>query len=227
MKYLFLIFILLTYLPVSSTPSNLLASLEMRKSDSNTASPIEKKKLKKKKRNKKLFKKPNRVQKNNKNSIKVGILFNLIGTASLSVFALLIFIAFIGFPVSIIFIILAGVSAFFALIFLTIFLVYNSVEKRNRNKKVVIKKTEQILRDEVAYLNKEKVDLYLSLNEELVAMKIQKNRLIYTEKDISAKEQAVRKSEIKYLNTKINSIQSQIKELRKQNKTMQVRRERS
>lgn len=230
MKYLVLVFILLLYTHTLPAESKLLASIETIEVKVYKAPPVEKKKAYKKhpkKQLKKHLKKPNRTQKTNKKFVKMGILFNLIGTSSLSILSLIVFALLFGSLLSIFFLIVAGVCMFFSIIFLNIFLVYITIERRDKKKKIILKKTEQVLRAEVSYLDKDKVGLYLSLNEALTVAKIRKNVLIRSKGERSSKEWAVAKLEIKELEAEINRTELQIKELRKQNKTMKARRERN
>lgn len=233
MKYLFLLLALLLHTAPLSSQSNLLASVEILEVSSSTTPPIKKKHkktkkktFKKKKRTKKHSKKVHKTQNTPKDFIKIGLLFNLIGTSSICTMLLIVALLFWGSLTGVFLLIVALVTLFIALIFLTIFLVYISVKRKNqRNPKetVVIKKTEEALRAEVPYLPPNKVNLYLTLNENLTTAKIQKNILMSTKKDKNAQEWAATKLEIKDLEAEIKEIEGRIKELHRQNKTMQVR----
>jgi hypothetical protein len=207
-----------------------LASVEIIEVSSSTATPVEKKnknkKLKNKKRNKRQFKKNKKKPNRPTDYIKIGLLFNLIGTASLSAIALIAGLLSIGSVFLALFLIFALVATFFSLIFLMVFFLYISPKKRKRNKKIILKKPEDVLRSEVTYLSPKKVDLYLSLNEELTAVRIQQNVLIASKEDKNNKEWADTKLEIKDLETKINHLKGELKELRRQNKAMKVISER-
>lgn len=227
--YLLLLFLLFSTITTNAQTATL-ASVEIIEVGLDKTPPVEKKKqFKKKKRRKKQFKKPNKTQKNNKDRIKFGLLFNLIGTSSiftLSSIATVIFLL-LGSLFYIFTIIFAGASLVFALIFLTIFLIYVTTKKRNQEKKIILKRPEEIIRAEVAYLNEEKVNLYLTYNENLTTAKIRKDILLRTREEKNAREWAAAKLEIKELDAKIKRAKAQIKELQRQNKTMKVRQERS
>ncbi len=233
MKYLFLIFILLLHTAPLSSQSNLLASVERIEVSSSTTPPVKKKHkktFKKKKRTKKHLKKIHKTQNAPKDFVKIGLLFNLIGTSSICGIALLLGLFYLGSIIGAFFLIVALVTVVFVLTFLIIFLVYMAAKRRNQRKPketVVIKKTEEVLRAEVPDLPPNKVNLYLTLNEKLTTAKIQQNILMSTKKDKNAQEWAATKLEIKDLEAEIKEIEGRIKELHRQNKTMQVRKGRS
>lgn len=231
-----LLLILCTHTPTLTAQPSLLASIERVETRSVITPPVEKKKhLKKKKHNKKRFKKrfkkPNRTQNDKKDYIKFGLVFNFIGSSSFSlIFFILMLIAtlvFMDYLVAVYAALISLSGLAFALIFLTLLLIYNAVKKRKKERNENLKKSEETLRSEVSYLNQEKVNLYLSLNEELTAARIRRDFLIRTRAEQSAKEWAAAKLEIRALDVTVKRIEGQIKELQKQNKTMKVRRERN
>ncbi|WMX16198.1 MULTISPECIES: hypothetical protein [unclassified Aureispira] len=227
MRYLILIFTLSFYTSIIPAQPTLLASVEyVEINNATTAPPVEKRKAKKKKKQqvKKRFKKPNKTKKNpNRDWIKVGLLFNLIATSSTLTFFLILALVLTGIEKAIaLFSMLIALGCF--LVFLIIFLIYMLTEKKRLAKKTVIKKSEAALKAEVPYLSEEKVNRYLELNNELTAIKIQRSNLLRTQKE---RGRIATKLEIRELDVQIKRIQAQISELRRQNKTIKVRRERS
>lgn len=227
MRYLILIFTLSFYTSIIPAQPTLLASVEyVEINNATTAPPVEKRKAKKKKKQqvKKRFKKPNKTKKNpNRDWIKFGLWFNLIATSSIFTCFLILALTLTGLA-NIFALLGLLISSICFLVFLIIFLIYMLTEKKRLAKKTVIKKSEADLKAEVPYLSEEKVNRYLELNNELASIKIQRSNVLRTKKE---RGRIATKLEIRELDVQIKRIQAQISELRRQNKTIKVRRERS
>jgi hypothetical protein len=130
MKYLSLIFILFLQIAPLSTQSKLLASVEVIETRIKTVPPAEKKKVIKKKRKNKRLKKRNKLADNNRDYIKIGLIFNLILFSSAFIaFLVLAIVSSLPFNIAL-FLLIGGLALMFALMFLVILLVYMKKKKK-------------------------------------------------------------------------------------------------
>jgi uncharacterized membrane protein YqjE len=229
MKLFLLFFISLITSTAFTAQTPVLASVEI---TSSIAPPVEKNKVKKKRRQKKRFRKPNHSSQTKSKAARVRL---IVVTCILFGLALLflLFLVF-GLAVSVEAIILSALMsiglAIAGFVMLIISIIYN-ITDRNKEKKATspLKKSTEELKAEVAYLNPEKVARYLALNEQLTADKIaHRNATAILKNKISTKKEKNKaKVDLSNLKQDIKIINQELKEFRQQNSIKQTRAERS
>lgn len=224
--FLLLFFSMLTTL--SAYPP--LASVEY--STKRTAPPVEQKKVKKKKRKKQTLKKPdhNLKTKTKISRIRIAVATGILWGTTLMFILLLFLLNLDIFTLGATILILSAFGLIVAcFVMLVVTIIFCSVDYHRQHKKTPpLKRPEAELRAEVAYLNPEKIDRYVKLNEEYTKKMVARRSLttIITDQTKTPQERQKAKRQSAILKEEIRVILRTLKQYRRQNRTKQVRTER-